>query len=136
MPHVIIEYSANVAQHHDIDALVGVVHDAVVANGIGPHAGVRTRAIVREHFRVADGHPTNAMIAMVARLGPGRDAETKHGFIEEILDAAEAHTSRESTALDIAWSFEVQEIDAEFRVNRNHVAAAMADRHAPDRGDA
>ena len=47
MPHVIIEYSANVADHHDIDALVGVVHDAVVANGIGPHGGVRTRAIVR-----------------------------------------------------------------------------------------
>ena len=30
--------------------------------------------------------------------------------------------------LSIAWSMEVQEIDAEVRVNRNHVAAAMADR--------
>ena len=34
----------------------------------------------------------------------------------------------ESHALDIAWSLEVQEIDAEFRVNRNHVATAMRDR--------
>ena len=51
MPHVIIEYSANVAEHHDIDELVEVVHDAVVANGIGPHGGVRTRAIVRDHYR-------------------------------------------------------------------------------------
>ncbi len=128
MPHVIIEYSANVADHHDIDALVGVVHDAVVATGIGPHGGVRTRAIVRNHYRVGDTDPANAMIAMVARLGPGRDAETKKAFIDEILDAAEAHTMGESDALDIAWSLEVQEIDAEFRVNRNHVATAMRDR--------
>ena len=128
MPHVIIEYSANVADHHDIDALVGVVHDAVVANGIGPHGGVRTRAIVGNHYRVGDADPANAMIAMVARLGPGRDAETKKVFIDEILDAAEAHTMGESDALDIAWSLEVQEIDAEFRVNRNHVATAMRDR--------
>ncbi len=128
MPHVIIEYSANVADHHDIDALVGVVHDAVVANGIGPHGGVRTRAIVRNPYRVGDADPANAMIAMVARLGPGRDAETKKVFIDEILDAAEAHTMGESDALDIAWSLEVQEIDAEFRVNRNHVATAMRDR--------
>ena len=116
------------ADHHDIDALVGVVHDAVVTNGIGPHCGVRTRAIVRNHYRVGDADPANAMIAMVARLGPGRDAETKKVFIDEILDAAEAHTMGESHALDIAWSLEVQEIDAEFRVNRNHVATAMRDR--------
>ncbi|MEL0001072.1 MAG: 5-carboxymethyl-2-hydroxymuconate Delta-isomerase, partial [Acidimicrobiaceae bacterium] len=111
MPHVIIEYSANVADHHDIDALVGVVHDAVVANGIGPHGGVRTRAIIRNHYRVGDADPANAMIAMVARLGPGRDAQTKKVFIDEILDAAEAHTMGESDALDIAWSVEVHEID-------------------------
>ena len=47
-------------------------------------------------------------IAMVARLGPGRDAQTKKVFIDEILDAAEAHTMGESDALDIAWSLEVQ----------------------------
>ncbi|HBH76691.1 MAG TPA: hypothetical protein DDY35_09550, partial [Acidimicrobiaceae bacterium] len=110
------------------DALVGVVHNAVVTNGIGPHGGVRTRAIVRNHYRVGDADPANAMIAVVARLGPGRDAQTKKVFIDEILDAAEAHTMGESDALDIAWSLEVQEIDAEFRVNRNHVATAMRDR--------
>ena len=60
-----------------------------------------------------------------------------HGGIRgPILDAAEAHTMGESSALDIAWSLEVQEIDAEFRVNRNHVATAMADRAPSDRGDA
>ena len=34
MPHVIIECSGNVAEHHDIDALVAVVHDTVVTTAI------------------------------------------------------------------------------------------------------
>lgn len=130
MPHVIIECSGNLAEHHDIDSLVSVIHDTVVATGIGPTAGCRTRAHLMEHYRVADLDPTNAMIAIVARLGPGRTVEEKQALIETVLDAAEVHLANESGALSIAWSMEVQEIDAEVRVNRNHVAAAMNDRGA------
>ena len=130
MPHVIIECSANVAEHHDIDSLIAVIHDTVVATAIAPTAGCRTRAHVLEHCRVADLHPDNAMIAMVARLGPGRTVEQKQALIEAVLDAAEVHLGNEPSPLSIAWSMEVQEIDAEVRVNRNHVAATMAERGA------
>lgn len=128
MPHVIIECSANVADHHDIDALVTVIHDTVVATGIAPTAGCRTRAHVLEHYRVADLDPANAMIAVTARLGPGRTVGQKQALIQAVLDAAEVHVANEASALSIAWSMEVQEIDAEVRVNRNHVAAAMTER--------
>lgn len=128
MPHVILECSANVADHHDIDALIAVVHDTVVATEIAPTAGCRTRANVLEHYRIADGDPANAMIAITARLGPGRSVDQKQALIEVVLDAAEVHVAGESSALSIAWSMEVQEIDAQVRVNRNHVAAAMKQR--------
>ena len=132
MPHVIIECSGNVAEHHDIDALVAVVHDTVVTTAIAPTAGCRTRAHVLEHYRVADLHPDNAMIA---RLGPGRSIDEKQALIQAVLDAAEVHIANETRAnesspLSIAWSMEVQEIDAEVRVNRNLVATAMAAREA------
>ena len=130
MPHVIIECSANVAEHHDIDSLIAVIHDTVVATAIAPTAGCRTRAHVLEHCRIADLHPDNAMIAMVARLGPGRTVEQKQALIEAVLDAAEVHLGNEPSPLSIAWSMEVQEIDAEVRVNRNHVASTMAERGA------
>ena len=130
MPHVIIECSANVADHHDVDSLVAVIHDTVVATAIAPTAGCRTRAHVLEHCRIADLHPDNAMIAMVARLGPGRTVEQKQALIEAVLDAAEVHLGNEPSPLSIAWSMEVQEIDAEVRVHRNHVASTMAERGA------
>ncbi len=128
MPHVIIECSANVADHHDIDLLLAVVHDTVVTTAVAPTACCRTRAHVLEHCRIADLHPDNAMIAMVARLGPGRTVEQKQALIEAVLDAAEVHLGNEPSPLSIAWSMEVQEIDADVRANRNHVAAAMAER--------
>ena len=34
MAHIIIEHSANLADHHDIDALVEAVHEAAAAHGL------------------------------------------------------------------------------------------------------
>jgi len=125
VPHLTIEYTANVAQHHDVDTLLDAVHQSLLDLGISPAPGVRIRAIRIDHYRIADGSdPNHAFIAMVARIGPGRDAATKKNLIEALLDAAEAQLATEESPLIIAWSLEVQEIDAEFRVNRNHIADA------------
>lgn len=125
MPHITIEYSANLVEHHDIDALVGAVHAAAAAHGLPPLDGLRTRAAVRDHFRVATGDPAFAFVAIACRIGPGRDAASKQSFLEQVLDAAEAQLAGEAGPLAIAWSIELTEIDAEFRINRNHVRAAM-----------
>lgn len=126
MPHMIIEYSGNVAEHHDIDALLGALQRATLGLEVAPVAGVRIRAIRADEYRIADSSDQNhAYIAMVARLGPGRDDATKARLIETLLDAGEAQLATEVSPLVIAWSLEVQEIDANYRVNRNHIAAAM-----------
>ena len=133
MPHVIIEYSANVAEHHDIDELVEVVHAAALADGLPALDALRTRAEERTAFRIADCAPTNAFVAIHARIGPGRDADAKQRFLTAVLDAAEAHLAGGplgSSPLDIAWSVELTEIDPEFRINRNHVRPAVARRAA------
>lgn len=121
MPHITIEYSANIAEHHDIDALVAAVHAAALDHGLPPADGLRTRAAQRDHYLVADGSPAFAFIAIAIRIGPGRDAATKTDFIETVLNAAETQIDGESGPLAIAWSIELNEIDADFRINRNHV---------------
>ena len=123
MPHITIEYSANVAEHHDIDALVASVHAAAIDHGLPPVDGLRTRAFAREHYCVADGSEpdTLAFVALAVRIGPGREPEAKKSFIEALLDAGEAQIDQEAGPLAIAWSIELNEIDPEFRINRNHV---------------
>ena len=128
MPHITIEYSANIAEHHDVDALVAVVHDAAITHGLPPVDGLRTRATPRDDYRIADGSNDLAFVAIAIRIGPGRDAATKASFIEVVLDAAERQLNAEAGPLAIAWSIELNEIDPNFRINRNHVRTRLAAR--------
>ena len=121
MPHITIEYSANVGVHHDIAALVDAVHAAALEHGLAPPDGLRTRAVGRDHYRVADGHHDHAFVAVAIRIGPGRDASVKSSFLETILNAAETRIASEGSPLAVAWSAELTEIDERFRINRNHV---------------
>lgn len=119
MPHITIEHSANVATHHDIDRLVSDVHEGALSDGLPPLAGLRTRAAERTHYRVATGQDSFAFVAVIARIGPGRSAQQKTQFLTTLIDAVEA--SLAGGPLQIAFSAEIQEIDPEFRINRNHI---------------
>lgn len=125
MPHITIEYSANVGDAHDIQALVDGAHEAALGTGIAPLAGMRTRATAREHFRVADGDHAHGFIAIHARVGPGRTKDQKRSFIETVLTGAQATLG--DSALNIAWSIEITELDADLRINDNGVKRALED---------
>ena len=49
MPHITIEHSRNLAEAHDVDALVADVHGVAAAHEWVPIDGLRTRAVVRNH---------------------------------------------------------------------------------------
>ncbi len=146
MPHITIEYSANVAEHHDVQALVDVVHAAALEHGLPQLDALRTRAAERPVYRIADGDPLHAFVAISVRIGPGRDDDTKSTFIEHVLDAAvvqlrsgEGEPADEGSGdgksgdaadsserpLAIAWSIELTEIDPQFRINRNFVRTRL-----------
>lgn len=121
MPHITIEYSANVAEHHDVQALVAEVHRAALDHGLASIDALRTRAARRDQYLVADGEVDHAFVAIAVRIGPGRSDAGKTSFIAAILDSAEAQLDSEGGPLAVAWSVELNEIDPTFRINRNHV---------------
>jgi 5-carboxymethyl-2-hydroxymuconate isomerase len=122
MPHIIIEHSANVIAITDVQALVDAVHERALATGIAQLPALRTRATSVEHYAIADRRPENMFLAVTARLGPGRSAADKHRLIEAILDAIDAHLGAAQQTMAI--SVEYQEIDAEFRINKNNLRTA------------
>ena len=125
MPHLIIEHSDNIGSAADSQRLVDSVHGAALESPIVPLAGLRTRASVRHRYQIADGHQDNAFVAILARLGPGRTAEEKTGFLELLLAAAERAVAEIAPGLTVSYSVEYQEIDAEFRINRNHIRTRL-----------
>lgn len=122
MPHIVVEYSANLENQIDILKLVETIHHAALKTGVFEVAAVRTRAARRDYYAIADGHRDNAFVAIWARIAPGRPVETRQRVGQEIFDAACAFLQKVYDTTPIGISLEVQEIDntAAFRKNNLH----------------
>src|SRR5690554_6687868 len=92
MPHIVIEYSANLDGALDIQGLVDAVHEAALGAGVFPAGGARTRAARRTHYRVADGRPEAAFIHVTVRVGAGRDEATRRRAGQALFDTLCAQT--------------------------------------------
>lgn len=127
MPHFQVEYSGNIEQALDVPALLDVLTEAAVGTGVFPLAGVRARAMKREHYRIADGHPDNGFIHINLRIGAGRPVETRKEAGQAIFDAVAAHLKPLIDSRPMNVSFEISEIhpDLNFKVTnlREHMAA-------------
>jgi 5-carboxymethyl-2-hydroxymuconate isomerase len=122
MPHLIVEYSANLENQIDILQLVETIHNAALKTGVFELAAVRTRAERREFYAIADSHRDNAFVAIWVRVAPGRPVETRKRLGQEIFDAACEFLQEVYDSTPIGISLEVNEIDntAAFRKNNLH----------------
>ena len=129
MPHQIIEYSANLEAHLDIEALVENMHQAAVAIEALPIGGIRTRAERRDVYRVADGHPDNVFINVTLRIAP-RPPEVKRAVGERLLEALKLFVQPVFDKQPMSLSLEIQEIDAEFRWKHSNIRDYLAQRNS------
>jgi len=121
MPHIVIEYSANIEAWADVPRLLERVHEAALTTGIFPVGGTRTRAAPRELYRIADGHADNAFVHAALAIGAGRDSETKKRAAQAVFEAICAHFARAQETMPLALSLEMREIDPEFSFKRNTI---------------
>lgn len=121
MPHLNIEYSANLEEALNVQSLVDRIHETALATGIFPLGGVRTRAESRRHYRIANGDPRAGYIHMVVRIGPGRDEQTRKGAGERIFGALCDYTDGLYRSRPLALSFELQEIPSEMAWRKNNL---------------
>ena len=119
MPHIVVDYSANLEADIAPMRLVEAVHAAALAQPIFESIGVRTRAARREHFLVADGDPSHAFIAVTARIGPGRTVEARKAASEAIMAALYAAVEPIYRARGLVLSVEVTELDAGGMTRKN-----------------
>ena len=132
MPHVVVEYSANLDDAVPIGGLVADVHRAVLATGIFKLGAVRTRAARRDVYVIADGDPQNAFINVVARIGRGRPPEKRRALAEAIMAALDARTAKLGETRGLALSVYVEEIDEDGALRKNNLHARMDARAQPN----
>ena len=125
MPHFTIEYSANLDARLDMAAVVEVVRKAAVETGVFPLGGIRVRAIRCEHYAIADRRPHYGFLAMLLRLGEGRDLAARQRAGEHIFKALSAYLDPVFARSPFALSFDMQIIDKETSWKRNNIHDAL-----------
>ncbi|MCY3817106.1 MAG: 5-carboxymethyl-2-hydroxymuconate isomerase [Gammaproteobacteria bacterium] len=135
MPHQIIEYSSNLEDRIDITRLVDILHAAAVGLEVLPLAGVRTRAVRRELYKIADGHVENTFVHVTLRLAAGRSHEAKASVGEQLFTVLKEHVQPSDDSFPAALSLEVQEIDPVTRWKGGNIRAHLKRRTAGARGE-
>ena len=128
MPHVIVEYSANLEAHVSVRRLVDELHRAALATGVFPIGGLRTRAERRDIYAIADGDPDHVFVAVLARIGQGRDAETRRRVAEDLLRVLERETAELFAQRGVALSVDIQELDGAASVKKNNLHQRIKDK--------
>src|SRR6202789_2085078 len=113
MPHLTLEYSANLDARVDMGKVVEVVRKAALETGIFPIGGTRVRAIRCEHYAIADGNPEFGFLAMLLRLGEGRDLATRKKAGEHVFKALSSYLDPVFAGSKFALSFAMQINDNE-----------------------
>lgn len=111
MPHLIVEYSSNLDGAIDIVALLKSVHEAALATGVFPIGGLRTRAVRRDTYVVADGHIDNGFIHIQARIGTGRTPDVRQQAAEQVFAAVKVATASVFATRPLGLTLEIVEID-------------------------
>jgi 5-carboxymethyl-2-hydroxymuconate isomerase len=121
MPHLIVEYSANLERDLDIARLVAAIHAAALETGVFPIGGIRTRAERRDVYAVADSHPDNGFIHLQARIGTGRTPEVRQKAAEHIFAVVKAAAAKVFASRPLGLTLEIVEIDPVGSLKHNNL---------------
>jgi len=111
MPHLTIEYSANLEAEGRIAALCQALRATLLGTGLLEEGAIRVRALPCPHYAVADMLPENAFAAMVLRVGAGRDISDRQAVGRSIMAVAEAHFASQLAQPHFALSLDMIEND-------------------------
>lgn len=113
MPHLQIDYSANLDGVVDMGALCEAIRVCAAEIETFPMAGIRVRATRVDHFAMADGESKHGFIDLSVRLREGRAKDVKQDAMGRIFEALKTFVEPAMEAHSIALSAEMRDIDAD-----------------------
>lgn len=130
MPHLTIQYSANIESALSMPDYCDALYQVMLGSGVFPLAGIRVRAFRADHVVIADKLADNAYIDMVLRMGEGRSAEDRERVGESIMASAASSCSELMSQPHFALSLEIVEISRQFSWKKNTIHARLAEKPA------
>jgi len=110
MPHITLEYSANLAPHLRPQELFPALHEKIVRLAGAALVNCKSRAIRLEDFRMGDGGAENAFVHLAIRILEGRTPEVKQAIGSECVELLRAHLGEIPDLRGLQLSVEILDI--------------------------
>jgi 5-carboxymethyl-2-hydroxymuconate isomerase len=131
MPHLTLEYSANLADAASLGELCATLAQVLDAQRdeagarVYPRGGIRTRALRCEQYFVADGDPHNAFLHACLKIGAGRSPEVRKATGNALFEAIKQHFAQAFASHGLALSLEIVEFSEEGAWKHNNLHARL-----------
>lgn len=111
MPHVTVDYSANMEDRMDMAAFCDALRRTAIDTGVLPMPGIRVRAFCANHASIADGAADHGYVDISVRLRGGRDLATRKAATQTLFETAKTFLAPVFARHSVALSFEMRDID-------------------------
>jgi 5-carboxymethyl-2-hydroxymuconate isomerase len=130
MPHLTLEYSANLADAQRIGQLCDMLAQCLDAQReneqkIYPLGGIRVRAVRCEQYRIADGRPDAAFLHANLKIGAGRSDAVKKATGDALFALIKQHFAAEFEQRGLALSLEINEFSEAGTWKHNNLHARL-----------
>ncbi|MEM5436417.1 5-carboxymethyl-2-hydroxymuconate Delta-isomerase [Paraburkholderia diazotrophica] len=130
MPHLTLEYSANLASNENIRALCTKLAQSLDAQReddqrVYPIGGIRVRALRCEQYCIADGREDAAFLHANLKIGAGRSEAVKKATGDALFDVIKRHFAEAFEQQGLALSLEISEFSEAGTWKHNNLHARL-----------
>ena len=134
MPHVVVQYSANLDPDANIGALCKALAEVIVAQRdaggarVFPIGGTRVLAYPTPHFAVADGAPDRAFVYLNARIAAGRERALVAATGEAMMAVVRRHFAELFASRAVGITLQIDEGEPVFDAKHSSLHPLFAGR--------
>lgn len=114
MPHVILEYSGNLIENIEFQALFKECHELLVKHLSTSIQNCKSRAYLCKNYYVGDGNSNNAFVHVTLKIMPGRSKELLNYTGETLLTLFKKYFSESIQKLNLELSLEIVELQGPY----------------------
>ena len=130
MPHLTLEYSANLANEDSIGTLCRKLAQCLDVQRendqrVYPLGGIRVRAVRCDEYCIADGRPDAAFLHANLKSGAGRSEHAKKATGDALFDVIKQHFAYAFDHHGLALSLEINEFSEAGTWKHNNLHARL-----------
>ncbi|MGE0237753.1 MAG: 5-carboxymethyl-2-hydroxymuconate isomerase [Parvibaculaceae bacterium] len=134
MPHISVEYSANLGEALEMGELCSKLLAAATATRLFELGAIRVRAMRADAYAIADRDSRNAFLHITFQIGSGRSYEQKRSAGDAVFSAAVTFADDLLGAGHCAVSLVLSEMDERLSWKKNAILARLRGRASAGAG--